>query len=233
MAPSPSNSFWNQASRNARSPSKSPTTGIGIPEKFHANLFEAFTQADATVARRHEGTGLGLAICDKIVALMKGKLAFSSRLGEGTTFTVQLEFPIDLDLEEILPTTYTSTKPSSAYRLLLVEDNAVNQKIIIVMLSREGYQVDLAGDGEEALLKIQQHPYDLVLMDCGLPKLDGYHCTEMIRKTLGKTDLPIVALTAHALPGDAEKCYQFGMNDYLSKPIRKHLLLNLIQKHLH
>jgi len=207
-------------------------TGIGISEEFEASLFEVFTQADATVARKHEGTGLGLAICKKIVDLMNGSISFSSKVDEGTTFIVELEFPFDeIHAENLNPVSDTN-RENMPSRLLLVEDNTVNQKIILVILNRAGYQVDLAQDGEEALEKVRSNSYDLILMDCGLPKLDGYSCTGIIRNELCMKDIPIIALTAHALSGDAEKCYRAGMSAYLSKPIRKQTLLNLIEKQL-
>lgn len=207
-------------------------TGIGIPRNFHQHLFEVFSQADSSQARRYEGTGLGLAISQKIISLMNGKLDFESREGEGTCFTLRLAFPKPTSGDDVETAPLRQKKAPHLYSLMLVEDNAVNQKIIRLMLEREGYQVDVAQDGAQALNKLEQRNYDLLLMDCGLPIMDGYTCTRTIRTIAKHSTLPIIALTAHALEGAAEKCIASGMNAYLSKPIRKEHLFETIQRYL-
>ncbi|MEQ9824027.1 MAG: ATP-binding protein [Puniceicoccaceae bacterium] len=207
-------------------------TGIGIPEAFQSSLFQAFTQADSSFTRKHEGTGLGLAICHRLTQLMGGRIDFESASGKGTRF--ELEF--DLDVASELPGTHKPAESApmlhSGNRVLLVEDNRVNQRIGSLILEREGYEVQIAEDGEQAIKLIREHPYDAVLMDCGLPKLDGYACTRIIREELQLNDLPIIALTAHALAGDAEKCFNAGMNAYLSKPLQRDLLLETLARFL-
>lgn len=207
-------------------------TGTGIPEGLKDNIFDAFTQVDSTITRRYEGTGLGLAICTKLVNLMNGTIGFTSQLGQGTVFSISFRFPkADVlehnDEEEHHVRFFDENEP-----ILLVEDNLVNQTIATILLERLGCQVDLAIDGEQALQRIKENSYSLVLMDCGLPNMDGYRCTEIIRNQLNMKELPIVALTAHAMPGDEQKCLQAGMSDYLSKPIKREQLERILGLYL-
>lgn len=208
-------------------------TGIGIPEELRPTLFDAFTQADHGMSRRYEGTGLGLAICAKLVQMMEGSLDFRSEIGQGTCFSVEIVLPRAdpsvccpvLPAPEVIE----SSEPSAP--LLVVEDNLVNQEVMMRLLKRMGYQAVLAADGEEALGLLQQQPFSLVLMDCQLPGIDGYECTRIIRQEL-RLELPIIALTANAMPGDDHKCYQAGMNGYLSKPVKRNKLEDTLSNFL-
>jgi len=213
-------------------------TGIGISPADQPRLFQSFVQLDGTSTRHHSGAGLGLSICHHLVELMHGTLAVQSQLGQGSTFTVTLDFPRVLaapapplactNSRHLFPAEYATT------RLLVAEDNAVNQKVILQHLKRLGLQADAVTNGREALAALAQHAYNLVLMDCHMPELDGLDTTRLIRKkekNLGSPRIPIVALTAGLL--DSEACLAAGMDDYLAKPLRpdqlRHTLLRLLK----
>jgi hypothetical protein len=200
-------------------------TGIGIPADKLTSIFEAFTQADGSMTRRFHGTGLGLAISARIVNLMGGRIWAESRLGEGSTFhfSVTLARPGAEGQAEgsDTPHALSPRKPAIPYRVLLVEDNSINQQLAAKMLSRMGHLVRVASDGAEALRMLAEGPCDVVLMDLQMPVMDGLSATAAIRRQELDTDrhLPIIALTAHALRGDRERCIQNGMDGYVSKPI--------------
>jgi PAS domain S-box-containing protein len=201
-------------------------TGSGIDPSEHARLFDPFVQVDESSTRRAGGTGLGLAICRRLVNLMGGEIGVDSRRGEGATFwfTVRLRGtdaaagdapPIDAES----PATDERPTPTSR-RILIVEDNLVNQKILLKMIERLGGDADVASDGYEALEAMKRTDYGLVFMDCQMPNLDGFQTTRQIRRleTLGNRR-PVVALTANAMSGDRERCLAAGMDDYLTKPV--------------
>ncbi|HLI83163.1 MAG TPA: ATP-binding protein [Bryobacteraceae bacterium] len=194
-------------------------TGIGIAPEAQAAIFEPFTQADGSSTRRYGGTGLGLAICRELVALMYGKLELESAPGAGSTFVADLAFPI---AAEVLPAHRPVTKaiPRSrrSLRILLAEDNPINQRVAAALLQRMGHLVDLVADGRKAITAVERGAYDLVLMDCQMPDIDGYAAARAIRKITGGS-LPVIAMTAHAIPEDRQFCLDAGMVDYLSKPI--------------
>jgi len=217
-------------------------TGIGIPADKLERMFVPFTQADASTTRRFGGTGLGLSICKQLVGLMGGEIGVTSEDGKGSMFwfSVPLEYvrvgarqaPRAEKTQELPPSTGPSLPKST--RILLAEDNAVNQKIVIKMLEKYGVRVDAVASGKEALDALRLAPYDLVLMDVQMPEMDGYEATRMIRQgKAGPQDkLPIIALTANAMTGDRERCLDAGMSDYVTKPVHLHDLLSVIERAL-
>ncbi len=207
-------------------------TGIGIPEEQQTCIFEPFRQADGSTTRRHEGTGLGLAICTRLVQLMGGRLWVESRVGEGSTFhftaplenarTGEMEQPSDA-LGAGVSTLAAAVHAHSAskLRVLVAEDNPVNQSLILSVLRKEGHEVRLAANGRQVLEAVQSASFDLILMDVQMPEMDGFEATAAIRKSEQVTGahVPIVAITAHAMRGDRARCLEAGMDEYLTKPI--------------
>jgi signal transduction histidine kinase/AmiR/NasT family two-component response regulator len=214
-------------------------TGIGIPPDKMGQLFQSFTQVDASTARKYGGSGLGLAICKRLVELMGGEIwAESPGVGQGTTFHFTLSAPVALDYNPPISTMPVPSEFDShlaerlPLRILLAEDNRVNQKLALAMLKKFGYVADIANNGRETVAAVQRRAYDLVLMDVQMPELDGLDATRQIRglgfRGQGSTPDPasaspalyIIAMTANAMQGDREMCLQAGMDDYLSKPIQ-------------
>jgi two-component system CheB/CheR fusion protein len=195
-------------------------TGIGISEIHQDMIFSPFEQVDNSTSRKYAGTGLGLAICKKLVTYMNGEIGVESQENVGSKFwfTMELEkAEPEIKSAQILREPVNMQSRNNK-KILLVEDNMINQKITLKMLEKLGYHVDAATDGTLALLLLREKTYDLILMDCQMPHMDGYQTTQIIRHQLEITT-PIIALTAHALQGDREKCVSVGMNDYLSKPV--------------
>ncbi len=208
-------------------------TGIGIPPEKQESLFEAFTQADASTTRKYGGTGLGLTICKKLAEMMGGQIGVVSAVGEGSTFYVDLPLPTASAPIAQEPNQQEPLEENLSFagkRILLVEDNEVNRKVATRMLKKYEVEVEIACNGLEAVQKASEQTYDLILMDCQMPEMDGYTATERLRKRGVHT--PIVALTANALEGDREKCLAVGMDDYLSKPIRPEALQKMLTKWL-
>jgi len=230
-------------------------TGIGIPSQHLERLFAPFTQVDATMTRKFGGTGLGLAICKQLAELMEGQIGVRSVEGEGSTFWFTAVF--DLTSEPVPESTesgYRGARSSSQalpgpdaasgrmpimnsrraganIRVLLVEDNAVNQMVAKAMLRKLGHAVDIASEGPEALRMLSRSHYELVLMDCQMPGMDGFEATRLIREGSGgvlNPKIPIIALTANAMQGDREQCLDAGMDDYLTKPVEARLLAEAI-----
>ena len=202
-------------------------TGIGIPEDKISRLFQSFSQVDSSTTRRYGGTGLGLAISKKLVEMMGGLIWAESELHKGSTFhfTILADatfiMPSNIIVSEIQKDIDIGRDRNQFLRILLAEDNAVNQIVMQKMLKKLGYRADVAANGEEVLHSLELRPYDLILMDVQMPEMDGLEATRAIRKHWGPTDPPkIVAITAHALEGDREKCLDAGMDDYLSKPVK-------------
>jgi len=202
-------------------------SGIGISEDKMSRLFQSFTQIDSSTTRRYGGTGLGLAISKKLVELMGGKIWAESELGKGSTFS----FTILADATSIKPESsrkaearqesYKKKDRIHVLRILLAEDNPVNQMVMLKMLNRLGCQADVAANGTEVLRSLELHPYDLILMDIQMPEMDGFETARAIRKRWASADQPkIIAITAYALEGDREKCLDAGMDDYISKPVK-------------
>jgi signal transduction histidine kinase len=213
--------------------------GTGIPAGQLLSIFEKFTQADGSVSRRFGGTGLGLAITRSLVELHGGDIQVQSELGRGSTFIVTLQCEADAATDaaqkaKILE--HVASKPSaiaSPARILVVEDNQVNQKVVTAVLRKRGFSIELANDGQEALNKLDKSAaFDLILMDVQMPVLDGLEATRLIRKEPRWNRLPIVAMTAHAMNGDKERCLEAGMNGYISKPVHPSLLLSTVDEFL-
>ena len=217
-------------------------TGIGIPPERQDRLFQTFSQADASTTRKYGGTGLGLAISQKLVHLMNGDIWLESKEGEGSTFyftivvspaeiAVESASEQEEDLENELET--SSPFIEGQIRILLVEDNAVNQKVALKMLNKLGYHADLAPDGLEAVQMTQSVSYDLIFMDMQMPNLDGIGATKEILKLYeekNQVSPPIIAMTANVMEAERKRCLDAGMVDHLPKPIKKHDLALIIQK---
>ena len=232
-------------------------TGIGIPNQARSHLFKRYSQADSSTTQKYGGTGLGLSICKQLTEMMGGKIGFESEANVGSTFWFTLRLPSseapeektasiedipESPMKDTLPMADTNTatvdqqgtserdKPS-ALRVLLVEDNAVNQMLAMAILKKAGHRVDLATDGVEAVESVSHNVYDVVLMDIQMPNMDGLEATRRIRAMddATKADVYIVAITANALLGDRETCLSAGMNDYLPKPIDQKRLLGALE----
>ena len=219
-------------------------TGCGIAPEQQALIFEPFVQADTSTSRRHGGTGLGLAISRKLVTLMSGALGVTSSLGAGSTFwfTVNVLQSDGLGEDAALVDGGSSAAKSpeprprdegEGRRLLLAEDNPINQKVALAMLSSSGYAVDTVVDGVAAVEAAAARRYDAILMDCQMPFLNGFEATAAIRLHEGsKRHTPIIAMTAGARPEDRESCLANGMDSYLSKPVNKATLLETVASFL-
>lgn len=196
-------------------------TGPGISIKQQGKLFRPFSQIDPSSTRKHGGVGLGLAIARSLAELMGGSVGVVSAPGEGSTFWLRLVLPTYVGALKPEQTPSRLEQNGVRGRVLVVEDNPVNQDVAVSVLRQLGWQADVAANGHVAFDLIQQREYALLLMDCQMPGLDGYSATEQIRsweKTARRPEVPIVALTAHAMTGDRERCLNAGMNDYLAKP---------------
>jgi signal transduction histidine kinase/ActR/RegA family two-component response regulator len=207
-------------------------TGIGIAPEHIRTVFDAFTQADASSTRRHGGSGLGLAIAKELADLMGGRLGVHSRLGEGSTFWFELGLKPADAMPELLEPLELDDGALSA-RVLLAEDDSINQMVVEAMLTRLGCVVDVAGDGEAARKAARRTHYDMILMDCHMPVMDGFEATRgsrdaELRREAERT--PIVALTADALAGDRERCLQAGMDDYMTKPVSSAMLAGAVER---
>jgi CheY-like chemotaxis protein len=206
-------------------------TGIGIaPEKQQA-IFDPFVQADGSVTRRAGGTGLGLSISRRFVELMGGQMGLSSEPGRGSRFHFAAPFMVTkLPAPVVTPPVTALPESGGHISVLLVEDNLVNQKVCSQLLLKQGYQVVVANDGQEALDLLRQRQFDLILMDVHMPRLDGLETTMRIREDERQSGrhVPIIALTASAMVEDREQCLAAGMDAYLAKPIQRQLLLDAI-----
>jgi CheY-like chemotaxis protein/nitrogen-specific signal transduction histidine kinase len=193
-------------------------TGIGIAPAAQATLFQKFTQADASTTRKYGGTGLGLAISKQHVELMGGSIGLASIPSAGSRFYFDLPLiPTRAPVEPLVAA--TAPRNFAGARVLIVEDNAVNQKLLRRMLERRGCLVEVACNGREAVEFAQAQSYSLILMDCQMPEMDGFEATRRVRAALGESTPPIVAVTARAMSQDREDCLQAGMADHLVKPL--------------
>ncbi len=212
-------------------------TGVGIPPDKLASIFEPFEQADGSTTRKYGGTGLGLTISSRLVHMMGGEMWVESEAGRGSTFhfVVRLGLaagpraaPAESPHE---PSGASAVKPPRPLRLLVAEDNAVNQKLIVRLLEKEGHAVVLAHNGREALEALDREAFDLVLMDVQMPVMGGFEAVGRIRASecaRGGRRLPIIALTAHAMKGDRERCLEAGMDDYVTKPVQSKELFRVM-----
>lgn len=212
-------------------------SGVGIPAESQRQVFEKFSQADTSTTRRFGGTGLGLAICRELAQLMDASLSVESTVGEGSCFRLRLTLPVGqpppAEPGPVLPITGLSQRPPNRIRILVVEDNAINRRVAGEMITRLGYQVEYAFNGLEAIQRFEEEEFDLVLMDCHMPEMDGYEATRRIRALNSlRRYVPVVALTAGATPSDRQKALNAGMDDYLAKPFRRDELSALLQRWL-
>jgi two-component system CheB/CheR fusion protein len=221
-------------------------TGIGIPKANRDKLFLAFTQADSSSTRRYGGAGLGLALCKGIIDGMGGWIGFESEDGKGSRFffTVPLGQADTAESSRVSPPGKEEKKTPEAFpvhsdekrvqRILLVEDEPMITHLVKIILSRQGFDVVMVCNGKEALEVLEDGGVDLILMDIQMPVMDGYEATQIIRKSEESSGahIPIIAMTAHAMEKDREKCLKAGMDDYISKPIAENALSNVIKRHL-
>lgn len=212
-------------------------TGIGIPKTAQKTLFNAFTQADGSTTRKYGGTGLGLAIVSQLVEMMDGELGVESKVGEGSTFwfVANFETATEALIEKKQATTDNDQSDLNA-KILLVEDNPINRMVAQKMLEKLGVKTEIANNGVEAVSQLTQKSYDLVLMDCQMPEMDGFDATREIRqigvKSINDKQVPIVAMTANVMSGDRERCIKVGMNDYIGKPVKLDNLEEVLRKWL-
>jgi len=206
-------------------------TGIGIPIDKQSEIFERFTQAEASTTRIFGGTGLGLNIAKMLVEMYNGKIYLSSKPGEGSVFTFEIDFEISTESEPESSENSKVQEPDislSNIRILVAEDNEFNQLLAKTYLQQNGAIVDIAEDGLVAIEKLKCNQYDLVLMDLQMPNMDGYEATRIIRKEL-KMDIPVIACSAHSNTGEKDFCIEKGMNDFISKPYIKNDFLDTIK----
>jgi PAS domain S-box-containing protein len=212
-------------------------SGLGIPVGRLVDVFEPFTQIDSSSTRKRGGTGLGLSISDKLVELMGGRLYVSSEEGGGSTFAFTIRIPISEESEapgEGAERASASNNRTLGLTLLVAEDNAINQRLIVSMLERAGHSARLVETGREAVEAAARHSFDMALMDVQMPDMDGIQATIEIRRreAVEGGHLPIVAMTAHAMQGDRDQCLAAGMDGYLSKPLRLDSLISAIESTL-
>ncbi|MCE3297133.1 MAG: hypothetical protein K0R65_2847 [Crocinitomicaceae bacterium] len=196
--------------------------GIGIDADKLPFIFDRFTQADFDTNRLYGGTGLGLNISKSLIEQQNGAISVESRKNEGTTFRFRIPFKkseIQETSESVSVNKGNKTTAVSSLKILLVEDNMLNQKLALRVMKDFGYHLDTAVNGREALEKLRDNTYDLILMDLQMPELDGYQTTQILRRDF-KLTTPIIAMTAHSLAGERDKCLEAGMNDYISKPFK-------------
>lgn len=217
---------------------------MGILKEKHETIFSAFEQADNSHARQFGGTGLGLAISSRLVALMGGRIWVESEVGHGSTFHFTALFGIgDATSPSAVATAPDNVPTSDAavsdqrpalppLRILLAEDNSVNQDLMLWMLEEHGHSVTIASNGREAVAAVQRSAFDVVLMDIQMPEMDGLEATATIRagEAASHWRLPIIAMTANALPSDRAQCLAAGMDEYVSKPVRLKVLFDIIAR---
>ena len=223
-------------------------TGIGISAEQMGRLFQSFSQVDVSTTRKYGGTGLGLAICRRLAELMGGQIQVESEQNIGSKFIVDLSLEAVQTTSDLQPPTEFADNNQplqhpapvdepTTMRILLAEDNSVNQKVAVLMLKRLGYEADVVNNGREAVDRLTAEAYDIVLMDVQMPEMDGLTATREIRAREQSNEIPkpvkIIAMTANAMSGDREKCLEAGMDDYLSKPIKREELADKLTQYAH
>jgi PAS domain S-box-containing protein len=211
-------------------------TGIGIPTDKLDAIFAPFVQADGSMARRFGGTGLGLSISSRLVEMMGGRIRVESEHGRGSTFHFTVRMGLQRGAAAPEPVTVrrpADLMPARGLRILLAEDNLINQMVSVGALQKEGHTVSVVSNGKEALAALEVQAFDVVLMDVQMPEMDGLEATAAIRQREKETgrDVPVIALTAHAMKGDRERCLRAGMDGYVTKPIRSEELRQALTRH--
>lgn len=208
-------------------------TGIGIEEEKLETIFERFRQAEDATTRKFGGTGLGLSIARDLVHLQNGTIEIKSKPGTGTTVLVTIPYKITTGAIDFagFESSLQEHRFRSGIKVLIVEDNAINQGLISRLIDGWGLGYTIADDGKKALKMLEKEHFDLVLMDIQMPEMDGYTAAREIRNTL-KLNVPIIAMTAHAMDGEREKCISFGMNEHIPKPIRENALFQVLTEFL-
>ena len=206
-------------------------TGIGIEEEKLETIFERFRQAEDSTTRKYGGTGLGLSIVKDLVYLQNGNIELKSEFGFGTIVKFSIPYKIATHQNQLIHSDIDSSDSNfkKDIKILVVEDNVINQGLMSHFLKEFGIKNTIASNGKEALEILKHDSFDLIFMDIQMPEMDGYTAAQEIRQTL-KLDIPIVAMTAHAMAGEREKCISFGMNEHISKPIRESDLQHIISQ---
>ncbi len=215
-------------------------TGIGIEPEFMKNIFEKFTQADASDTRKYPGSGLGLFITRMLVEIMGGSIDVESTPGQGSIFRVVLPLPLDTEPALTVPVRaagnlmqrkpiHDANRKAAPVNILLAEDNKINQKLIMAIVEKAGYNIDIVENGKAAVQKVLSNSYDLVLMDIQMPEMNGLDATKAIREA-GFHEIPIIAMTASAFTRDRKMCREVGMNDFIAKPLKQVELLDMIAR---
>lgn len=205
-------------------------SGVGIAPEKRQSIFNRFQQAEAETTRRFGGTGLGLSIVKQLVDLQNGAIELHSEAGKGSEFIVTLPFKPVHDYAETHAVVLEETKSTKEVKVLVAEDNQMNQQLIRHLMKQWGVDYKVVNNGKEVIDSLKEEPFSLVLMDIQMPEMDGYTATTCIRNEL-KLEVPIIAMTAHAMAGEKERCISFGMTDYISKPVKEKELYSILQTH--
>lgn len=215
-------------------------SGIGISPEDQQRIFAPFTQVDASTTRRYGGTGLGLAIASDLIRAMGGQLSVESEMGRGSNFFFTLALHREMQTADSSPFAQNgeptrenrpaaATSPAGPMRVLVAEDTPANQRLISLVLAKRGHVVEFASNGREAVDQASTKSFDVILMDLQMPEMDGLQATAIIRELPGVSRVPIVALTAHAMSGDRDRCLAAGMDDYLAKPLDVNRLIEVVE----